>query len=143
MPRKFVHNFRGFSKHLFKNHLTTNIYSDILFLKNRCFERGVNLMTKTYRVVNKLRFTVFVVLTILILTTAINFALGLNTAVSLTVPEYMDITVASGDTLWSIAETYMPTDVDIRESVYELCKLNDISASELYAGMTIQVPIYH
>lgn len=100
-------------------------------------------MTKTYRVANKLRFTVFVVLMILILTTAINFALGLNTAVSLTVPEYMDISVVSGDTLWSIAETYMPPDTDVRKSVYELCKINDISASELYAGMTIKVPIYH
>ena len=100
-------------------------------------------MTKTYRVANKLRFTVFVVLMILILTTAINFALGLNTAVSLTVPEYMDIPVVSGDTLWTIAETYMPPDTDVRKSVYELCKINDISASELYAGMTIKVPIYH
>lgn len=140
---KICSHFFEVSKHLFKNRLTTNIYSGILFLKNRCFERGVSLMTKTYRVANKLRFTIFVVLTILILTTAINFALGLNTAVSLTVPEYMDIAVAAGDTLWSIAETYMPSDVDIRESVYELCKINDISASELYAGMTIQVPIYH
>lgn len=100
-------------------------------------------MTKTYRVANKLRFTVFVVLMILILTTAISFALGLNTAVSLTVSEYMDVPITYGDTLWSIAEVYMPTDNDIRESVYELCKINDISASELYAGMTIKVPIYH
>lgn len=100
-------------------------------------------MTKTYRVANKLRFTVFVVLMILILTTAISFALGLNTAVSLTVSEYMDVPITYGDTLWSIAEAYMPTDNDIRESVYELCKINDISASELYAGMTIKVPIYH
>lgn len=123
--------------------LTKNIYSAILRVKNECFERGVSLMTKTYRVANKLRFTVFVVLMILILTTVINFALGLNTAVSLTVPEYMDIPVVSGDTLWTIAETYMPTDTDIRKSVYELCQINDISASELYAGMTIKVPIYH
>lgn len=100
-------------------------------------------MTKTYRVANKLRFTVFVVLTILVLTTAINFALGLNTVAGMTITEYAELEVAYGDTLWSIAETYMPTDTDIRESVYELCKLNDISASELYAGMTIRVPIYH
>lgn len=107
------------------------------------FERGVSLMTKTYKITNRFRFTVFIVLTIILLTTLINFALGLNTAASLTVQEYMNIEILSGDTLWSIAETYMPDHMDIRAAVYELCNLNDISASELYTGMTIQVPIYN
>lgn len=100
-------------------------------------------MTKRYRVVNRFRFTVFVVLTIVILTTAINFALGFNTAASLTKTDYMDVQIVSGDTLWSIAENYMPDHMDTREAVYNLCKVNNISASDLYAGMTIQVPIYH
>lgn len=100
-------------------------------------------MTKTYRVVNRFRFTVFVVLTIVILTTAVNFAFGFNTAVSLTKTDYMDVQIVSGDTLWSIAQNYMPSDMDTRKAVYELRQVNDISASELYAGMTIQVPIYH
>ena len=111
--------------------------------KNKCFERGEDLMTKTYRVVNRFRFTVFVVLTIVILTTAVNFAFGFNTAASLTKTDYMDVQIVSGDTLWSIAQNYMPSDMDTRKAVYELCQVNDISASELYAGMTIQVPIYH
>ena len=100
-------------------------------------------MTKIYRVVNRFRFTVFVVLTIVILTTAVNFAFGFNTAASLTKTDYMDVQIVSGDTLWSIAQNYMPSDMDTRKAVYELCQVNDISASELYAGMTIQVPIYH
>ncbi len=100
-------------------------------------------MSRSYKVVNKFRFTVFVVLTIVILTTAVNFALGFNTAASLTRTDYMDVQIVSGDTLWSIAENYMPQDMDTREAVYKLCKVNDISASELYAGMTIQIPIYN
>ena len=111
--------------------------------KNKCLERGVNLMTKRYRISNRFRFTVFVVLTIILLTTAINFALGLNTAASLTVQDYMDVEIKSGDTLWNIAQAYMPDDMDTRKAVYQLCSLNDISADQLYAGMTIQVPIYH
>ena len=47
----------------------------------------------------------------------------------------------SGDTLWTIAETYMDDDSDIRKSVHELCKINDINASQLQAGMTLLVPI--
>ncbi len=100
-------------------------------------------MSRSYKVVNKFRFTVFVVLTIVILTTAVNFALGFNTAASLTRTDYMDVQIVSGDTLWSIAENYMPQDMDTREAVYKLCKVNNISASELYAGMTIQIPIYN
>ena len=100
-------------------------------------------MTKSYRISSRFRFTVFVVLTIILLTTAINFALGLNTAASLTVQEYMDVEVKSGDTLWNIAQDYMPDDMDTRKAVFQLCSLNDISADQLYAGMTIQVPIYH
>ena len=100
-------------------------------------------MNKTYRIANRFRFTLFVVLAIIIVTTAFNFTLGFNTAVSLTKAEYTDVQILSGDTLWSVAETYMPEEMDTREAVYELCKINDISAAELYAGMTIQVPIYH
>ena len=57
--------------------------------------------------------------------------------------EYMDVEVKSGDTLWNIAQDYMPDDMDTRKAVFQLCSLNDISADQLYAGMTIQVPIYH
>ena len=98
-------------------------------------------MSKNYRIKSRFRFTVFVVLTIVLMTTAVNFALGLNTAASSTVQEYMDVEIKSGDTLWNIAETYMPDNMDTREAVYQICSLNDISADELYAGMTIQVPV--
>ena len=78
---------------------------------------------------------------IILITTLVNFALGLNTAESLTYVEYMDLEIMSGDTLWSIAETYMSDSDDIRVAVYELCKINDISADQLQAGMTIHVPV--
>jgi hypothetical protein len=78
---------------------------------------------------------------IILLTTVMNFALGLNTADSLTYVEYMNLEIMSGDTLWSIAETYMSDSIDIRVSVYELCRINNISADQLQAGMTIQVPV--
>ena len=110
--------------------------------KNKCLKKGVIQMSKNYRIKSRFRFTVFVVLTIVLMTTAANFALGLNTAASSTVQEYMDVEVKSGDTLWNIAETYMPDNMDTRKAVYQICSLNDISADELYAGMTIQVPVY-
>ncbi|MBE5927746.1 MAG: LysM peptidoglycan-binding domain-containing protein [Lachnospiraceae bacterium] len=98
-------------------------------------------MTHRYRISSRIRFTLFVVLVILLITTCANFALGLNTANSATYIEYTQVEVMSGDTLWSIAETYMDDDSDIRRSVYELCKINDITASQLQAGMTLLVPV--
>lgn len=52
----------------------------------------------------------------------------------------MEVEIMPGDTLWSIAETYMDDSTDVRQAVYWLCKINQISADELYAGMTLQVP---
>ena len=98
-------------------------------------------MTIRYRINNRVRFTLFVVLAILFITTFANIALGLNIADSATYVEYTEVKVMSGDTLWSIAGTYMNDNSDIRESVYELCQINDINASQLQAGMTLLVPI--
>lgn len=91
----------------------------------------------------RIRFTLFVVLCIIIITCIANLLLGLSDVQGLTVVEYKTIEVQSGDTLWDIACDYMPSKMDTREAVYEICKLNDISASTLYAGMEIQIPIYH
>lgn len=99
-------------------------------------------MTKHYRINSRTRFTLFVVIAIILLTTIVNFTLGLNTASSSTAKEYREIEISSGDTLWHIAETYMSDNSDIREAVYELCQLNDMSADQLHAGMTILVPVY-
>ena len=98
-------------------------------------------MTIRYRINNRVRFTLFVVLVILFITTFANFALGLNTADSATYVEYTEVKVMSGDTLWSIADTYMDDHSDIRRSVYELCQINEINTSQLQAGMTLLVPV--
>ena len=98
-------------------------------------------MTKRYYVANKFRFTLFVVITLLLLTVIANCVLGFSTADSLTKVEYMEYQVSSGDTLWSIAQSCMTDCDDVREAVYTLCQINDITASDLQSGMVIQVPM--
>ena len=83
---------------------------------------------KTYRIKNRFKFTLFIVLTIILFTMTANFALGMNTADSSTIPQYMELEVSSGDTLWSIADRYRSDESDIRKSIYELGKINGISA---------------
>ena len=98
---------------------------------------------KHYRIKSRFRFTIFVVLMMLTVVTSANTVLGLYDASSLTVQEYVDIEICYGDTLWQIAQAYTPDDVDIRSAVHDICKINDISASELYPGQIIQVPVYN
>ena len=95
---------------------------------------------KTYRITNRFRFTLFVVICIVVLTTLVNFALGFNIANSQVVEKTETVYIMSGDTLWDIAGTYMPT-MDRSKAVYQICQMNEIKASDLKAGMEIIVPI--
>ena len=96
-----------------------------------------------YRITNHFRFIAFVVICIVLLTCIVNMVLGLNSAQSLTETTYFDYEISSGDTLWNIADSYMPADIDIREAIHTLCNVNNIKADDLRPGMIIQIPIYH
>ena len=54
--------------------------------------------------------------------------------------KYKEVQICYGDTLWDIANTYKSDDTDTRKAVFEICKANDIEASDLEPGMTISVP---
>lgn len=71
---------------------------------------------------------------------AINVITGLHISTALTKPQYINVQIAYGDTLWDIAADYKSDDTDIRKAVYDICKVNDMNASELEPGMTIKVP---
>lgn len=56
--------------------------------------------------------------------------------------EYQEITVCDGDTLWDIANMYMPADMDQREAVHVIKKANHIHDCSIASGQTIKVPVY-
>ncbi len=51
--------------------------------------------------------------------------------------EYIDYTVGRGETLWSIAADH--TDGDIRDYIYEIKNINNMTSSELKEGQTIKI----
>ena len=53
--------------------------------------------------------------------------------------KYITVVVQSGDTLWTLAREYGPKDQDVRQTIYEICRLNDIQASDLKAGDQITI----
>ena len=99
-------------------------------------------MKKRYRIKSKFRFTLFMTIAILMFISITTTAIGANNAESLTKPVYSEITIQSGDTLWNLAEAFGPANKDTREVVYEICKINDISADSIYPGQTILIPEY-
>ncbi len=51
--------------------------------------------------------------------------------------EYIDYTVGRGESLWSIAADY--TDGDIRDYIYEIKNINNMTTSNLQEGQTIKI----
>ena len=54
---------------------------------------------------------------------------------------YKKVTVHNGDTIWGIASEYNEPSKDIRISVKEICKLNDVEPGKIYPGQVLLVPV--
>ncbi|MDD5602854.1 MAG: LysM peptidoglycan-binding domain-containing protein [Eubacteriales bacterium] len=52
----------------------------------------------------------------------------------------MSITVAKGETIWSIAEDYCAGG-DVRRLVYDIKSLNSLEDSFIYEGDTLIIPV--
>lgn len=93
-------------------------------------------MKKRYVLKNKNRFTLFIIFALTVIFT-LAFA---SNAYGFKDVSYELIEVDSGDTLWNIAEKY-GTDKDVRETIYEIKKLNNLSGSEIYQGSILKIPV--
>ena len=92
-------------------------------------------MRKTYRLKNKKRFMVILLLFILAVVCA-----GLCTAAALSVPPtYRHVSVKPGDTLWEIADKYSDN-IEIREYIYIIKKINGLEDATIYAGQKLYIP---
>lgn len=99
-------------------------------------------MKKKYRIKSTFRFTLFMTIAILILFSFAGTVVGANNAECLTKTNYSEVRIESGDTLWDLAKEFGPNDKDVREVIYDICKINDISADSIYPGQTILIPVY-
>ena len=100
-------------------------------------------MKKKYKIVNKVRFYLFLITILAICFIAITSIFSRGEAHSLSYDKkYHQVEVAEGDTLWNIALEYLPEGEDVRKLVYEINELNGNKTSYIYPGEIIKVPIY-
>ena len=101
-------------------------------------------MTKTKKrtvIVNRTKFFTFLTLAVVVLNVLLIYAYTPSSTQADAVNKTQSITVAHGDTIWSIAEEYGSEDEDIRNTIYKIKKLNNMKNAELKVGQNILVPI--
>lgn len=97
---------------------------------------------KGIRIVNKVRFVIFMSIVILALVLILGSLFELDKAYSTTYDRWKEITVKNGDTLWGIAKDNNPKNQDTRKVVYDIMKYNNMKKANLIAGQTLRIPIH-
>ena len=97
-------------------------------------------MNKKYRVVSKVRFSLFIIILLSLIIGAAAFIARPTIVVGSTEPTYEFVTVNDGDTLWSIASKFADENTNLRMFIYEISQLNDIEGSEISPGQEIKIP---
>lgn len=95
---------------------------------------------KRYRIANRRRFISFMSVVILACVIITGSAMGAFNAHSKDVTTYTTVQVQAGDTLWNLAREYGSADKDVRQVIYDICKLNSVSAESLQVGQYITIP---
>lgn len=95
------------------------------------------------RIANKFRFTVFMVIILLLLMSTFATVLGANVVLSAQTPKYITVNVQPGDTLWMLAQKYSPSNIDKRRIIYEISLLNNLDKNYIYPGQVLKIPVFN
>lgn len=94
------------------------------------------------KIVNKFRFLIFLSVSVILISYI--FMLFFNIVSGDEIERYTNYYVDKGDTLWSIANTITDENIDIREAVYDITQLNNLSESiYIYPGQQLLLPVYN
>jgi cell division protein YceG involved in septum cleavage len=98
-------------------------------------------MTKVV-IVNKKRFMLSMIFIMVILFFTISSMLALiNRVEGYQEPEYIEVVVQSGDTVWDIARELSPKYKDVRRAIYEIGIINDLRSYDIFPGQVIRIPM--
>lgn len=98
-------------------------------------------MTKRYVIINKRRFFTFITLTLLVLIAILTLIVSSHRSNGQEQIYFNEYRVGKGDTLWNISNYYSDDNIDIRQFIHEIKKINDMETSAIYEGDIIKIPI--
>ena len=86
------------------------------------------------RIVNKYKFIRSMSILVFLIVAIFNISIA-----TLDEAETISYTVCKGDTLWTIAGEYKADNKDIRQYIYELKQLNNMTNSNIYEGQELKI----
>ncbi len=95
-----------------------------------------------YKIVNPIRFFIFILLTVVITVFAVYSLFNYSKAEAASVDTYVQVSVDENGNLWNIAERYNTEDRDIRDYIQEIRQVNDIDEDDLQPGDVLFIPIH-
>lgn len=87
------------------------------------------------RIVNKYKFIRSTAILLFLILAIFNISIAKDNKET----SYIDYTVCKGDTLWTIAGEYKADNKDIRQYIYELKQLNNMTNSNIYEGQELKI----
>lgn len=96
---------------------------------------------KKHRIRSPFRFIAFMAAVIVAAVCITGSFFGYFDASSMDEITYQEYKVQVGDTLWQIAREIGSENTDVRQTIYEICKTNNISAETLFAGSILLIPV--
>jgi LysM repeat protein len=120
------------------NAFSTNATSSQTLI-NQGFQANPSGVRLTRR--GRLARTLLVLSLAVVLASVFGISAGAGTSDSVGAPtSFIEITVAPGDTLWSLA-TRMADGGDVRAMVDEIASVNALASADLQAGQKVRIPL--
>lgn len=94
-----------------------------------------------YKIVNKVRFIIFVVTTIIFMSGLIVGISNLIIEEDYTYSKWEDLRIQKGDTLWKIAKNNNPFKENTQKVVYKIMRFNNMEEASIKAGDIIKIPV--
>ncbi len=88
------------------------------------------------KIVNKFKFIRSTTILVFLLLAIFNISIAKSNKEE---AEIVDYTISRGETLWSIAEENRAEKEDIRQYIYDIKKLNNMTDSTVYENQTIKI----